>query len=64
MIIREKILFPDLIESIESQFLCEKFLESDLAENFTIYVARALESTLTFLDFFLIWLERYSLITS
>jgi len=52
------------MEPLEGRFLKGKFLESDLAENFIIDVAQALESILEFLDFFLISLERYSLITS
>jgi hypothetical protein len=50
--------------SLEGQFLWEKFSESDLAENFTIDVAWTPESILKVLDFFLIWLVRYSIITS
>jgi hypothetical protein len=50
--------------SLESQFLRVKFFVSDLAENFIIDVAQALESILEFLDFYLLRLKRYSLITA
>jgi hypothetical protein len=49
--------------SIGSVFM-RKILKSDLAENFTIDVVRVLEPILEFLDFFLISLQRYSLIPS
>ena len=39
------------------------FLESNLAENFTIYVAHVLGPILKFSDLFLIWFMRYLLIT-
>jgi hypothetical protein len=59
MIIRQKLLCPNLIV-LESQFLWEKFFAFDPAENFIIDVPHALESILTFLDFCLLWLERYT----
>jgi hypothetical protein len=41
-----------------------KLLKSDLAEYLTVCVVRDVQSILEVLDIFLMWLERYSLITS
>ena len=63
LIIRQQFFFRDSMGPPEDWFLQKKFLKSDLAENFIIDVARALESIVKFLWFSQPSLERYSLIT-
>ena len=63
LVVRQFFLFRWSRGSLENRFLRKQFLESDLAENFTTNVVRAVDSILKFLDFFLLWLKRYSLIS-
>ena len=63
MMIRQHFSFLHCLGSLENRFFGRKFLESNLAENFTIDAAYVLEPILNFSDLFLIWFMRYSLIT-